>query len=433
MMQACVVRLKYGAHPRIQILGLMEARLTQADCFILCGLNEGIWPPEPKADPFLSRHMRIKAGLPSPDKMIGMSAHDFVEKLCAKEVFLTRSKKYQSAPSLPSRWLVRLEAILKKQELSLPVDTYYLSLVRSYSKHDPVVKIERPAPKPPFEKRPKDLSVSSIKKWMTDPYQLYAEKILRLRKLDPLKKKASYAEKGTYIHKCLEEFLSLYPRQLDDQALDHLKDIGARYLDEFCKDEAQKKFWKNRFDAIAHFFIDYEMKHRQRYLPILTETKGELRLTHKIAHLPEKGEFIVRATADRIDQDQQTKEMVLIDYKSGGIPSKAAMINGAAPQLPLEALIVQGGGYGRAAQNSVQSLQHWALKGDNSEIDIFPSGRSKNLDMEMFLSDTCDNLIRLIELFTDEEVPYYALPNENLKIDYNDYEHLERVWEWQND
>ncbi len=433
MMQNTMVRPKHGTHPRVHILGLMEARLINADRVILCGLNEGVWPPEPKADPFLSRHMRVKAGLPSPDKIIGMSAHDFIQKLCMNDVIMTRSRKVGGSPALPSRWLVRMEAILKQQKIEMPYDTYYLSLVRSFSMHDENKKITRPSPCPPVDKRPKKLSVSSIKKWMSDPYGLYAEKILRFKKLDPLQKRSSYAEKGQYIHKCLEEFLSLYPRQLDDHALDHLLEIGERYLEEYCPEVSQRSFWWNRFKSIASFFIAQETRYRKQYLPLFTEREGTLRITHKIAHLPEKGEFIVRAIADRIDQNQQTKSLAIIDYKSGTSPTKTDMQNGVAPQLPIEALIAQSGGYGDIAKEPVETLQHWVLKGENSDIDCFPSSRMKDFEMQDFLDETLDNLTHLIELFTDEQTPYLALPNENLTLTYNDYEHLERVSEWQND
>ncbi|MFP4518792.1 MAG: double-strand break repair protein AddB, partial [Oceanicaulis sp.] len=51
--RARLVRPAYGAHPRLQILGPLEARLASADRVILGGLNEGVWPAAPKTDPFL--------------------------------------------------------------------------------------------------------------------------------------------------------------------------------------------------------------------------------------------------------------------------------------------------------------------------------------------------------------------------------------------
>jgi len=87
------VRPRYGVHPRIAILGQMEARLHYSDRVILAGLNENTWPPNVGHDPWMSRPMRDKFGLPKPERVITLAAHDFVSNICAPEVFLTRSKR----------------------------------------------------------------------------------------------------------------------------------------------------------------------------------------------------------------------------------------------------------------------------------------------------------------------------------------------------
>src|SRR5262249_16701123 len=48
-----VVRPRYGRHPRLAIWGPLEARLQHADLLVLGGLNEGTWPAEVTADPWL--------------------------------------------------------------------------------------------------------------------------------------------------------------------------------------------------------------------------------------------------------------------------------------------------------------------------------------------------------------------------------------------
>ena len=74
-----VVRPRYGTHPRLSILGPLEARLLTADRIILGGLNEGVWPAKSKSDPFLSRGMRGAIGLSLPERRFGLAAHDFSE------------------------------------------------------------------------------------------------------------------------------------------------------------------------------------------------------------------------------------------------------------------------------------------------------------------------------------------------------------------
>ena len=46
---------------KLAIYGQLEARLTESDRIILGGLVEGVWPPAPRVDPWLSRPMRHRA------------------------------------------------------------------------------------------------------------------------------------------------------------------------------------------------------------------------------------------------------------------------------------------------------------------------------------------------------------------------------------
>ena len=86
LMGAETVRTGGAAHPRLRILGAIEARLVRADRLILAGLEEGVWPRGAPTDPFLSRPMRKTLGLPPPERRIGLSAHDFAQAACAPEV-----------------------------------------------------------------------------------------------------------------------------------------------------------------------------------------------------------------------------------------------------------------------------------------------------------------------------------------------------------
>ncbi len=75
-----------GGHPRLRILGLLEARLLSFDRALLAGLDENVWPPAVETDAFLNRPMRAKLGLSAPERRIGQTAHDFVAALGAREV-----------------------------------------------------------------------------------------------------------------------------------------------------------------------------------------------------------------------------------------------------------------------------------------------------------------------------------------------------------
>src|SRR5438445_9848733 len=96
---------------QLHIYGPLESRLMQADRVIIGGLIEGVWPPVPRVDPWLSRPMRHELGLDLPERRIGLSAHDFAQLLGANEVILTHSAKVGGAPAVASRFLHRLEAV----------------------------------------------------------------------------------------------------------------------------------------------------------------------------------------------------------------------------------------------------------------------------------------------------------------------------------
>ena len=124
------VRRAYGSHPRLAILGPLEARLQRFDVVVLGGLNEGTWPSAAAADPWLSRPMRQTLGLETPERAIGLAAHDFAMLAAGPRVFLTRSLKVDGTPIVASRWLQRLLQLIRGLglEKKLESQTHYTTL-----------------------------------------------------------------------------------------------------------------------------------------------------------------------------------------------------------------------------------------------------------------------------------------------------------------
>ena len=142
---------------RLQIYGPLEARLTQSDRVILGGLVEGVWPPAPRIDPWLSRPMRHELGLDLPERRIGLSAHDFAQLLGADDVILSHAAKVGGAPAVASRFLHRLEAVAGEAALegreARPAKNMFAS-PSELDRPDKVKPIAQPAPKPPRATRP---------------------------------------------------------------------------------------------------------------------------------------------------------------------------------------------------------------------------------------------------------------------------------------
>ena len=211
-----VVRPAFGRHPRLAIWGLVEARLQQADLVVLGGLNEGTWPGPAAFDPWMSRQMREEFGIALPERAIGIAAHDFMQAIGAPEVALTRATRREGVPTIPSRWLLRLDAVLRATGLEgalapEPEIDDAVALLDMPERRRPLPPV---APRPPVKARPRELPVTQIEMWMRDPYAVYARYILRLRALDELDAEPGAAELGTTVHDALAKFVKQYPRDL---------------------------------------------------------------------------------------------------------------------------------------------------------------------------------------------------------------------------
>jgi ATP-dependent helicase/nuclease subunit B len=419
LVQGVVVRPRYGRHPRLALWGTLEARLQQRDISILAGLNEGTWPPEPPTDPWMSRPMRRDFGLPAPERRIGLSAHDFAQALAAPRVVLTRSRRVDGQPTVPSRWLLRLDAVLTHARMSIarPTSHPWLAIHAALDRAERV-ESRRPQPRPPVAVRPRQLSVTEIETWMRDPYAIYARHVLGLRPLDPLDADPGAAERGSMIHEALHRFLAAFPDSLPDDAFAQLLTMGRAVFGTAMARPGVAAFWWPRFERIARWFVAEELARRQEIDGTLTEIEGRLQLAGPA------GPFMLRGRADRIDR--RRGGIAVIDYKTGGIPAKDDVALGVSPQLPLLALIAAGDGFpGLPPRAKAQQLQYWQLTGANPPGKIVSIG-----DDPMPLIETARaGLQGLIEAF-DNGAPYLSRPNPATAPRHSDYEHLARVKEW---
>lgn len=421
LMKTVTVRPAYGAHPRLQILGQLEARMMDADLVILAGLNEKSWPPEAGHDPWMSRPMRAKFGLPSPERAVGLAAHDFVQGFCLKDVVITRAAKNEDgSPAVPARWLQRLSTILlaagidPRSVASSPALHWAYKLDRSNS----LTPVKRPAPKPPLDARPRRLSVTQIEMWLQDPYGIYARHILRLKPLDELEKPVDAAEKGQLLHEILRNFVQAYPAAIPPEAKEALIKFAFAALEKRSDNHDLWSFWRRRFEKLAEGLIAHEREWRRCALPQALEAAGEIEIK-----LP-SGLFSLHVRADRIDR--MGRQAVIIDYKSGGSFSAKGMRQGRHPQLPLEALILSYNGFAELKALEPASLQYWKLTGGPKPLEIIKEEK----DIKGLLAETEEGLRKLVGIYDNANIPYYSLPRSDFAPRFNDYLHLARVHEW---
>jgi ATP-dependent helicase/nuclease subunit B len=415
-----VVRPAFGRHPRLAIWGLLEARLQQADLLVLGGLNEGSWPGPAPHDPWMSRQMRHKFGIASPERAIGMAAHDFVHAIGAPEVALTRAARSEGVPTVPSRWLLRLDAVLRAigQDAALRPDEIVKQAAELIDRTERYQPLPPPEPRPPLAARPRKLSVTQIETWLRDPYAIYARHILRLKAMDELDADPGRAELGTVIHRTLDEFVRCFPRGLPDKAEVELLRIGQEQFGPILSRPGAWAFWWPRFERIARWLVNEQGALRSHIVETLSECEGSWTLDAR------GGPFTITAKADRIDR-LVAGGFLLVDYKTGSVPSPKTVHAGFAPQLPLEGAILRGGGFDGVC-GSATALEYWRLSGGE------PAGERCSIaadDPSGLIDRVLARVTALIELFDDPSTPYLATPSPRWAPRYSDYRHFERLAE----
>jgi ATP-dependent helicase/nuclease subunit B len=427
-----MMRRPEQASTQLHIYGQLEARLTQSDRVILGGLVEGVWPPTPRTDPWLSRPMRHELGLDLPERRIGLSAHDFAQLLGADDVILSHAAKVGGAPAVASRFLHRLEAVAGEERwhAAKAAGEKYVRFADQLDQPDRIEPIPQPAPKPPRATRPLKLSVTAIEDWLRDPYTIYAKYILKLAPLDPVDMPLSAADRGSAIHDALGEFTQTFATRLPERPALTLRGIGEKYFAPLMERPEARALWWPRFLRIAGWFADWEIARRDNLGMIAAEIRGEIPIP-----LDHGRTFVLSARADRIER-RHDGTFAILDYKTGQPPTGKQVRMGLSPQLTLEAAILKEGGFeGILAGSSVGELVYVRLSGNN------PPGEQKSLELKINKGETPQppdvaatearrKLEALIRAFENEDQAYTSLNLSMWSNRYGSYDDLARIKEW---
>ncbi|MFY7780460.1 MAG: PD-(D/E)XK nuclease family protein, partial [Tagaea sp.] len=141
------------------------------------------------------------------------------------------------------------------------------------------------------------------------------------------------------------------------------------------------------------------------------------------------GGFTLTAKADRIDRDA-AGGLVVLDYKTGGASSAKQVETGFAPQLPLEALIAEAGGFEGVPAGEVAALVYVGLGATRPGFTTVAPENANIPDLRAFLARAHADFVKLIAEYADPATPYLSRPRMQYEKDAGDYDHLARVAEW---
>ena len=415
-MERVAVRPAYGGHPRVGVYGLLESRMARADLIICAGLNEGTWPGGSSPDPLLAPPVLRALGVPGAEFRIGLAAHDLAGALGAPEVLLTRAHRDADGPAIPSRFFLRIKALLgdladRHQEVELP------ALVHALRDADSAPPYPVPEPCPPAEVRRVSISATSLDRLRSDPYQFSARSILHLSEIDPLDAVPSPAWQGTLAHAILEEWHK-QGGALTDLAEKHLAAMDAHPL--------TRALWEPRLMAALEWIAN----------------QVEAEADRRIVAVEEKGRHLfngieITGTADRIDR-LSDGSYAIVDYKTGGPPSKKMVEEGFALQLGTLGLLLAEGAYAdRGIEGEPTRFEYWSLGRDaksdtgfgyvTTPLKVGPA--RTGILPEDFLPETRRFLTEALDTWIIGDAPFTARPNPDLKL-YATYDQLMRLEEW---
>ena len=418
-MERVSVRPQWGGHPRVTVYGLLEARMARADLIICGGLVEGVWPAAPRPDALLPPAVLRHLGVAGEDFRIGLSAHDLAGCLGAPQVVLSWARRDVGGPVIPSRFVLRVEAMLGAELADKHRETRVPEWARDIDLGKLVPPHPRPQPNPTPDQRRVDIAVTALDRLRADPYQFYAQAILGLRRLDPLDADPTPAWRGTAVHDILDRW------HRDGAAPGTLAQTAAHVLDQMGAHPLERSLWRPRLVA-ALAWIDGEVTaltaEGRRVLK--TEIRGEMRLDGIRIH----------GRADRIDA-LPDGALAIIDYKTGQPPSGNMVAAGFALQLGLIGLIARDGGFD-GVSGTPERFEYWSLaraKGRDGfgwrDEPVLEGRKKSGIPREDFLPETEKFLREAIARWLLGSEPFTARLNPDIG-GYNDYDQLMRLDEW---
>ena len=407
-------------HPRLVLLGLLEARLLRFDRLVLAGLDEAVWPPAARADAFLNRQMRADLGLSAPERRIGQTAHDFAQALGTRDVILTRALKRDGTPTVASRLLRRIAAFAGDEayDAMRARGARYLDIAAGVDAPEPSSPAERPAPAPPVELRPTRLSVTRIETLRRDPYAIYAERVLKLVPLPPVGAALTAAALGDVWHKTLETYAQGAP------------DLGrARLLAvaqaDFAPLNADPVFralrWPRILEALE-VYLAFDEQRRDLAARIFIEKQGRLDFA-----LPDGSPFTLTARADRIEIGRDGLATI-IDYKTGAPPGVNEVKVGFSPQMTLQAALLKRGAFADVGAFETEGAIYLKLGGKDGGVE--KPIRFKDANFAEVAEAHFTGLKALLAQYRLPATGYVSRPYPKFAAKGADYDHLARVAEW---
>ena len=372
----------------VVVLGTIESRMQTADIVILTGLNDGMFPARGYENAWLPAKVAEKIGLPSPDRKVSLQSLDFMNLSCGSQVYWLRSLQSGGVQTTESRFISRV--IARAGEFNRCAE-----ILESVLARDNVVyrSLDYSVPTPPNDWS--DVYVTSLELLIHNPYAFYVRHILKLRVLDDYWVGVDARDFGNLVHDVVEHATDLRPDVL-------VAEMDRRALEKLGQGSVIFHFWHKRFMEIAPV--------------IANELSSVPRAYAEIGGVVNIAGRNVRARADRIWDGG------VLDIKTGAAPTCSQLEQGNMPQLPLEAYILQCGGFPiRTTDKSRMPIMRFLqLKNNDARVIEYDVDTTRDL-----MHTAVDKVTELFNMYSAGGAGYEYRETGDAK--YKQYDDLARI------
>jgi ATP-dependent helicase/nuclease subunit B len=279
----------------------------------------------------------------------------------------------------------------------------------------------RPAPRPPVERRPRELPVTGVERWVRDPYAIYARYVLNLRQMDRPGQSAEAMARGNAVHKAVERLTLSWPEVLPDDCADQLETLLLEELSHHGFEDAAMAREAPLARNCARWLSGWEAERRLRGVEIRVEEKVEMLIPAPA------GPFKLTAKADRIELSPTGA--AVLDFKTGSIPSPKQVRSGFSPQLTLTGAILAEAGLADTGPVPPEELTYVRVVG--RKVPGQAAVRALGDEAAALSEAALEGLKTRIARFDERDTPYLSWVAPQFMGSFGgNYDHLARVWEW---
>ncbi len=391
--------------PNVTILSIHEIQLIHYDLVILTGMNEGEFTGT-SLNNFWSL---VYSNTPSDgfyeDFKWGNLCFNFVQSLFNKQVIITRAITNGNIAFMKSRFLSRLEALLKFKNLSFNQDKKYLEDLMLQGQGQKRVKIDRPSPKPPIIYRPDNFTLNDYIRLIKNPYEVYCSHILKLKKQNNFYKQNF----GLDLDKLLVNIFISSCKDLEDKdRLQALRDVAKKFLDGYSKNETFRRILVSKFALLERNLLELQND--------FVNSRSEYFLDKKISANIKGYTISTRFDALRYDENGVS----IFNYRANQVPSLPAILRLEYLQPILQALVLK---YSGLSKKGIQSINYLSIRQNKRSV---LDSHDKIINTMNYVEDLMG---RLVNYFNKIEGSYLATRD----LVNTDYSHISRLDEWNKD